>query len=469
MNPGLTRSRSIRRNGRRGTVLIMTIVVCFALAGMVLSLSRSMRVETIASANLAASVQAAAVERGAEQYILALLAQEGDNVENLPETDFAAMPIGQGERPGCFWVLRPDYDDATLPIFGLTSEASKVNINSASYEQLLRLPGMTEDAAASIMDWRDNDTNPERTGVESYFDAPDPYYAKNGAFESVEELLLVYGFDRIMLYGDGTAPPLGMSPSMRGSSLGGMLSDPQLARGLFDLLTIYTIEPNTAADGQRRIEIDDNDRGMRRTLQERLRARLDQKRADEIVVAIGTDDIEDIFEFYRLAKANARMTAEEFDLIADDLTTTNDRNIRGRIDVRIAPRSVLMTLDGLEDSDVEKILAARQSLGSSSGETAQVAWIADAVGVEKAGAARLGRQLTTRTRQWSADILAVSGNGRAFKRVRLVFDARDATPVIRYRRDLTDRGWPMDTSVLAQIRAGQGPGSFGTGFSGGNF
>ena len=82
-----------------------------------------------------------------------------------------------------------------------------------------------------------------------------------------------------------------------------------IARGLFDLLTVYSVETNTAADGQRRIEIDDNDRDMRRTLQARLRARLDQKRADEILIAIGTSDMRDIFEFYDRAKRSAKMTA----------------------------------------------------------------------------------------------------------------------------------------------------------------
>jgi type II secretory pathway component PulK len=451
------------RRKRRGTVLIVTMVVCFALAGTVLALSRATRVETIAAANLAASVQASAVARGAEQYVLALIAQERDSIDELPETDFAAVPVGGG----CFWVLRPDYDDPNLPLFGLVDESSKLNINTASYDQLLRLPGMTTDAAASIMDWKDQDTNPERTGVESYYDAPDPYTAKNGNFETVEELLLVHSFDRVMLYGDGTAPPLGSTPSLRGDVTGGMMSDPQLARGLYDVLTVYSIETNTAADGQRRIEIDDNDRDMRRTLQARLRARLDQKRADEVLIAIGTEDMPDIFEFYRRAKSTAKMTPQEFDLVADDLTTTGSRTLRGRINIRTAPRSVLLTLPGLQEDEVEKILSARASSTSSAEGSANIAWVADAIGPDRAAAARLGGQITTRSSQWSADIVAVDGRGRSFKRVRIVVDARSGTARIVYRRDLTDRGWPMDPSVLQSMRSGNGPGNWGTGYSGG--
>ena len=181
MSPARHRhGRRQRHTRRRGTVLIITMVVCFALAGTVLALSRAARVETIAAANLAASVQASSVARGAEQYVLALIAQERDSLDDLPESDFAAVQIGQGY----FWVLRPEYDDPELPLFGLVDESAKLNINSAGYDQLLRLPGMTADAAASIMDWKDTDQDPERTGVENYYDVPDPYDAKNGNFET---------------------------------------------------------------------------------------------------------------------------------------------------------------------------------------------------------------------------------------------------------------------------------------------
>src|SRR5438105_11408447 len=58
------------RGHRHGTILIVTMFICFTVAGVVLVLCRNMRVEAVASANLAASVQASSVERGAEQYVL---------------------------------------------------------------------------------------------------------------------------------------------------------------------------------------------------------------------------------------------------------------------------------------------------------------------------------------------------------------------------------------------------------------
>ena len=45
----------VRRPARRGTVLIVAMIVTFALAGTVLVLCRSMRVEVMAAGNLAAA------------------------------------------------------------------------------------------------------------------------------------------------------------------------------------------------------------------------------------------------------------------------------------------------------------------------------------------------------------------------------------------------------------------------------
>ena len=80
-------------------------------------------------------------------------------------------------------------------------------------------------------------------------------------------------------------------------------------------------------------------------------------------------------------------------------------------------------------------------------------WATSALG-GKAGA--VAQYITGSSYQYSADILAVTGNGRGFKRVRIVIDARSSPPKIVFRRDLTDQGWPMDPQTLRSLRAGQG-------------
>lgn len=427
-------------------MLIVTIVVCFAMAGAVIALCRSMRVEMQASANSAAALEASAVARGAEQYVLALLANYKDEVRGMSEEDFAAVPVGRGY----FWLLRPDYDDPSLPIFGLIEENGKLNLIEAQYDELIRLPGMTYPAASSIMDWIDEDANIERDGAEDehYLSLPDPYYCKNDDFETVEELLLVREVTRPMLYGDGTAPPLGQHYSQRDSGRT-LFSDPQLSRGFFDLVTVYTSEPNrNSDDGQRRIRLDNFHRSSERNrLRERLTERgFSSQRTNEIMGLLGNDRMANVFDLYFKAK----LKPDELDLIQDDVTHSNEQRLERRLNVNSAPPAVLRTIEGLDDEDCEKLIMARAGNDPSSNS---IAWVADTLGREKAVA--IGTRVTWKTYQYSADILAVSGNGRAFRRVRIVIDTAEETPRIVYRRDITDRGWPMDAEILASIRRGE--------------
>jgi type II secretory pathway component PulK len=372
---------------RRGTILIVTMCICFLLAGMVLVFCRSMRVEAIASANQVASVSASAIERGGEQYALAIIDQQKDQVYYNAESTYYGVQVGDGY----FFFLRPNYGDDLLPSFGFTDEAGKVNINTATLEMLLRLPGMTDDLAAAIMDWRDEDSDISNFGAENeyYLSLPQPYYCKNAPFEAVEEIMLVRGAMPELIYGQNylLQGVIGREQMTQNSMLN---TDPALARGLYDLLTVYSIEPNTGTTTG----------GGRGTT----------------------------------GGGNQQQQQPR----------------RGLINVNTAPRDVLFCLPGLEDSDVTNLLSARNSANITPGD---ISWVANAI-QGKAGA--IAQYITGSSYQYSANILAVSGNGRGFKHVRIVIDARTSPAKIIYRKDLTDQGWPMDQEMLRSLRAGQG-------------
>src|SRR5205823_6857830 len=139
------------------------------------------------------------------------------------------------------WIIRPNYGDSQMPSYGVMDESSKININTASANQLLLLPGMTDDTAGAIIDWRDEDSNISNNGgaeSEYYMSLPRPYQCKNAPFETVEELLLVKGFTPELLYGQsGRYNPLALTVNTNRMSLGTALSDQSLERGIFDDLT----------------------------------------------------------------------------------------------------------------------------------------------------------------------------------------------------------------------------------------
>ena len=105
--------------------------------------------------------------------------------------------------PGTSGSCRPDPDDDQYYDFGLVDEASKVSLNAASVDELMKLPNMTVDVAAAIVDWRDEDDDVTDQGAESdyYQSLPEPYKAKNAPFETIEETLLVRGVTLDLLYG----------------------------------------------------------------------------------------------------------------------------------------------------------------------------------------------------------------------------------------------------------------------------
>src|SRR5690606_2713911 len=110
------------RHRRRGTILIVAMILVFAIAALVLTLGLAMRVEASASANVAAEREATAIVRGAEQYVMAVLAESTDPIDLLDESYFEEVPLGGGY----FWILRPAYDDPAMPVFGITDETCKI-------------------------------------------------------------------------------------------------------------------------------------------------------------------------------------------------------------------------------------------------------------------------------------------------------------------------------------------------------
>ncbi|MBN2180954.1 MAG: general secretion pathway protein GspK [Sedimentisphaerales bacterium] len=88
----------------------------------------------------------------------------------------------------------------------VTDESGKLNINTATREQLLGLPYMTEEVADAIIDWRDTDEEPGEYGVEGgyYENLPYGYLTRNDNFRTLRELLLVRGVTEELFYGEDT-------------------------------------------------------------------------------------------------------------------------------------------------------------------------------------------------------------------------------------------------------------------------
>ncbi len=114
----------------------------------------------------------------------------------------------QGELPDNLWQAdqRPhllELPDGRVEI-RIADEAGKINLNSAPEEMLLRLfrafkltEPQVRTMVDSLQDWRSAQPQSRPYGAKSnyYLGLTPPYVAKDGPFESVEELAWVHGFE----------------------------------------------------------------------------------------------------------------------------------------------------------------------------------------------------------------------------------------------------------------------------------
>jgi type II secretory pathway component PulK len=421
---------------KRGTVLIVSMWIVLVLAGLILAFARTARVEAIEAANCLAAAQAEAVAAGALQYALANVQSAQGSPAALADLLCEQVQLGDGY----FWLLQPRPIDGHTYTYGITDEASKLNLNTATLNMLSMLPDMTVELAPAIVDWRDPGSDPTPGGAEDdyYLSLPDPYHCKNAPLETVEEVLLIKGGSRDILYGYDTNRSGVLDPGETVDMTG------RLDCGFSEYATVYSVEPNTSANGRPRIDINNTDTQALSTL---LRNALGAARASLIMNRVRSGrPFRNVFDFRR----RAGLTSQEFAAVVDRLTTDRRTSLPGLINVNTAPQEVLLCLPGLDQGDVAALLANRPVGTSAPGS---VAWVADALTAEKAVA--IGSYVTARSYQYCVDIVSISGNGRAFKRYRAVVDARQSPARVVYWRDLTDLGWPLPAEIPAMLRRGE--------------
>ena len=417
--------------------------VLIALVGLVLVMSRWARVEAKASANRLAAAEAAAAARAGEQYVLAQVAAAGTDATFAEQLVPEAVPVGTG----LFWVTRPDRENDRVQDFGVDDEGAKINLNTAGLRQLIMLPNMTVDVAGAIIDWRDEDETPSQNGAEQ--ESYPAYRCKNAPFETVEELLLVRGVTPELLYGidanrNGTLEEEEQAASGT-NTVSSLNAASDTSRGWLPFLSVSG--PGNAPQGGQQLT---NVNGNVGPVLEVLRNALDPTRLNEVAPLVQAGrPYRNIVDFY----VKTRLKPEEFALVADRLTVQGGAANNARININTAPREVIRCLPGLEDADAVALVTARDG----GADTTNLAWVAEAIDRNKA--VGIGDSITGRSYRFSADIIGVSGDGRAYQRVRVMVDATATPPKIVSRRDLTDAGWSLVWDVREALRSGAGTNS----------
>lgn len=232
-------------NKKKGLVIIAVLWTAVLLTVMAAVLGRKSRLDMKICLARMEAVRCKWAARAGIEKAMAVLKE--DTTENQTDSlmdlwadndqDFNNVPLNQ-----CTFSVQ------------VIDESSKLNINTATKEQLMGLPNMVEEIADAIIDWRDTDDTPSGTGVESgyYESLPYGYMARNGPFRTIRELLLVKGVTEELFYGEDT----NLNGRLDYNENDGDLSPPSDdADGILDLgwaayLTCYPASTSQSSSGQ---------------------------------------------------------------------------------------------------------------------------------------------------------------------------------------------------------------------------
>ncbi|MEM7681297.1 MAG: hypothetical protein AAF288_05005 [Planctomycetota bacterium] len=431
---------------RSGVILLTALALTLVLAGLLLATAARVRASMRAEAVNAASVEARWIAEGAARAATAslrrsILAGEAPSLGDMPAE---AGRMGDG----LYWIVGRDLETDDAAVFGLVPEGAKLNLNRAVADDLARLTGMDSGLSAAVADWRDANEELSEGGAESdyYLSLDPPYRAKNAPLESLEELLLIRGFDRQIVFGEDRNRNGVLDPNENDGdrSFPPDNADGQLDRGLFDVATVWT-RNSVQWIGGRKTHVDDS---TPEQLQNAIGQVVSGSRGSEIATAMVNGR-----RYATLATAlvESGATIAEARALQPRLVEIS-QNEAGVVDILSAPAGVIDGIDDLQVGDGQKMVSARRALDEGS----NLSWLRTTLGEE--AFVQLDDDISIGSEQFSADIVAVTGDGRAFCRLFVVIDTAVLEgPRIVHVEDLTPLGWPLDPDILTQLRSGVSP------------
>jgi len=287
--------------GQRGVVLILTLWVLVILAAVALTYAYYAKLDLQMTTYAADSARARYLAKAGFYQTCIYLRDDKlkdmdlldvDDLVDLDDQDDGILEYdAMSEEWYSHWYDEDEEDGRKRVPLGkgtfqvrVTDEAGKININEAPQEilrDLLIVTGVKEKQAeviaAAIIDWRDDDDVPSELGQEGDLgdfgdfgsaeredtfynpeqdlrdieDMGPAYVNKNAPFDNVEELLLVYGMDRYILYGEDANGNGKLDPNERDGKANPPddNGDDDLFLGIYPHVTVYSekvLNVNTA-------------------------------------------------------------------------------------------------------------------------------------------------------------------------------------------------------------------------------
>jgi general secretion pathway protein K len=208
------------RLGRGGSMLVMALWVLSLLSLFALSLGTGVRQKATLLSRLSTLDALYPIAYSGVEHAKSLVRADYSTDIDILTDGWAFRPSAERRTP----IAGGSFSFVTPGISAVVDEERKVNLNRANPQIVSRLlqqvsgleKDQAEDLVYCLIDWMDSDSffgHPEYGAEASYYEGlPEPYTAKNSAYESMDELMLVKGmtpevFERlrpyVTVYGSG--------------------------------------------------------------------------------------------------------------------------------------------------------------------------------------------------------------------------------------------------------------------------
>jgi len=355
---------------QKGSVFVMTLVVLAGLVAIVAAVASTQHTVRMAQINRMERQKARAAAMNGIQRAVTTLALIGQTSSTSTSSSSSSASTTNATTLQDDWAVLGQTGDENF-VVGNTSfrlqvvdSSSWININTATEDQLNHLPFAPEEVAA-IMDFRSTSTTPSPLGGkdEYYNNLAEPYNAKLANFETVDELLNVKGLTAQMIYQPRT--DVQSSYPAPEDAAGNQLA-------LSDILTAYSYTPMTDPQGQARINVNQAAANAQRIAALGFTPQV----LAQLIPQQGTPPP----NFANLgAVCLIATSANDLQLILDNLTTDGASRKMGRININTASQSVLETIPGFT-TDIAANIVSHQSQGFTSvGEIATIPGVTNQV------------------------------------------------------------------------------------------
>lgn len=363
---------------RRGFATVF-VVVAIAIATLVLlSLQSTALRQASAGREALATVRAEwAARAGLEATIAGLEFQSQQGAAVTAWDLFAEMDrVSAASLDGAEYDVRHTDEDGDEKE-GVLDTHSRLNVNRLRFEDLMLLPGMTEDIADAIVDWVDADDVPGEFGAEAgyYSQLESPYEPRNGPVRTLVELELIRGVTSSMVRGEDWNLNGRLDPN---EDDGDLSWPPDDADGVLDQgwsahLTAVSDDRSTAPDGDARLYVPDASESQltaRISGLSALQARVvldyglrDGARLEDLVANPLPNIAATVPNLGVPASAVEALNEEQIEKILQECTLNEpDRGpVPGRLNINTVGAETLEYIDGLPTGFSDQLLFARST------------------------------------------------------------------------------------------------------------